>query len=201
MSGFPVSWLRLSWSHLMWRRLGWVSGGLALCLIVLLHGGGSATVPNLTGRVVAVQSGQSLEVLFSGTQHTQAVRLAGIDAPDRQQTPWSEDAIAALKPLIGKPIRLELAAASLEAATDSYERVWGYVWQGKRLVNADILATGGGLLQDPNATQTMPYAPYFNRLAHAQEKARLLGLGIWATDQPMRHSPQQFRANLSERRA
>ena len=157
----------------------------------------AATVVELTGRGATVHSGQSLEVLLPGSPLTQSVRLAGIDAPDPQQEPWGAQATAALQQrLVGQSIRLELAADSLASATDAYGRLWAYLWVGDDLVNADLLAEGWGLMQEPSQNALMTHIPYANRFSHAQEQARLLGHGIWATASPMRQSPSQFRATL-----
>ena len=157
----------------------------------------TATVVELTGRVATVHSGQSLEVLLPGSSLTQAVRLAGIDAPDPQQEPWGAQATAALQQrLVGQSIRLELAADSLAHATDAYGRLWAYLWVGNDLVNADLLAAGWGLMQEPSQNDLMTHIPYTTRFSHAQEQARILGRGIWATASPMRQSPSQFRATL-----
>ena len=38
-----------------------------------------------------------------------------------------------------------------------------------------------------------PNTKYMERLINAQERARLMGIGIWNPTQPMRQTPGQFR--------
>ena len=51
------------------------------------------------------------------------------------------------------------------------------------------------------AKPDFPNTKYMERLIHAQERARIMGLGIWNPDQPMRQTPAQFRRqNLDKKR-
>lgn len=135
-----------------------------------------------------VVSGQAIEV--SPTKDSggtpERVRLIGIDAPDLAQEPWGKEAKLQLEQLIGnKPITLE---PGLEPR-DRYERTLAYVWQDGKLLNEQLVAKGYAL-----AVPRSPNTKYDQRLKRAQEKARLMGVGIWQPDQPMRLTPAEFRA-------
>ncbi|NET38275.1 MAG: thermonuclease family protein [Cyanothece sp. SIO1E1] len=136
------------------------------------------------GRVV---SGQTLELVNSGRQPETAkqVRLLGIEAPDLQQHPWGAAAQQRLAELIGdRPLRLEFDVNS----EDRYQRLLGYVWLDNVLLNEQLVKEGYVL-----AGSQAPNIKYEQRLHRAQERARLMGLGIWHPDQPMRQTPTEFR--------
>jgi len=138
--------------------------------------------------VEQVASGQTLEVIPTGssTGAPERVRLIGIDAPDLAQQPWGVDAKQQLERLIGnKPVTLE---PGLEPR-DRYERTLAYVWQNGKLLNEQLVEAGYAL-----AVPRSPNTKYDQRLKRAQEKARLMGVGIWSPDQPMRLTPAEFRA-------
>lgn len=136
--------------------------------------------------MLRVISGQSIEVANIADAATpERVRLIGISAPDLKQEPWGLDAKTKLEQMIaGKPILLEL---DLEPK-DRFEQTQAYVWQGGKLLNEQLTSEGYVL-----AVPRSPNSKYDLRLARAQEKARLLGVGIWNPDKPMRQTPNEFR--------
>lgn len=158
-----------------------------LLLPLLIQGCQSATTPQgLEVKVAIVVSGQTLEVIGIGEQPTQAtrVRLIGIDAPDLQQ-PWGQVARERLKAIVEEqPVLLEFDIQD----KDSFGRHLAYVWQDKVLVN-ELLVAKGYALSVPRS----PNHKYDQRLARAQESARLMGQGIWNPEQPMRLTPAEFR--------
>jgi micrococcal nuclease len=132
-----------------------------------------------------VVSGQALDVVFPSRNQIERIRLLGIDAPDFQQRPWGTKAQRSLEQLIGsKPIRLEF---DIEPK-DSFQRQLAYVWQNGQLLNEQLVAEGYAL-----AVSKSPNTKYDQRLAWSQERARLLGLGLWNPRSPMRQTPAEFR--------
>lgn len=144
-----------------------------------------ASVPR--GEPVAlktVRSAQTLEVNFRGEDVT--IRLAGFDAPGRKQLPWGEAAYRLLIQKLAQPGMLTFEPS--EAERDRYDRQWGYLWQDDQLINAWIVEQGYGLVEPGGLT------PYKTQLSHAQDYARIMGVGVWNPQQPMRQTPQAFRA-------
>jgi micrococcal nuclease len=138
-------------------------------------------------KVAQVVSGQTLEVLRMPEQPTlvSQVRLLAIDAPDMQQRPWGDDAKQHLEELIGgQPVMLEF---DLEEK-DKFGRTLTYVWKDKVLLNEQLVKDGYALF-----VMRSPNHKYDQRLERAQQWARLVGVGIWNPDQPMRLTPAEFR--------
>ena len=135
-------------------------------------------------QVRRVLSGQTLEVVGAADRVPRRLRLLGIDAPDLQQAPWGDRARQALEALtLGQTVRADIRRR------DRFGRDWSYVWLEGQLINERMVATGWALtaseLSDPE---------YARALQHAQERARLLTLGIWNPTAPLRQPPQNFRA-------
>lgn len=143
------------------------------------------------GRVAVVQyiaSGQTIEVLDPNRRPAliERVRLIGLDAPDLEQVPWGSDAKQYLEErLLRQSVLLETDVES----QDRFERRLAYVWLGQELINESLIAQGYAL-----AVARSPNLKHDQRLTRAQEKARLLGLGIWNPDAPLRTTPEEFRA-------
>lgn len=152
----------------------------ALSLLLLLQGCQPAIPQRLEeARVARVVSGQTLEL------KGKRVRLIGIDAPDLQQQPWGRAAKEQLQAMIGsKPVLLEFDVQN----QDQLERRLAYIWQDGELLNEKLVAQGYVL-----AVPREPNHKYDQRLSRAQERARLMGQGIWSPDQPMRLTPAEFR--------
>ncbi|WP_347339544.1 thermonuclease family protein [Planktothrix sp. FACHB-1355] len=132
-------------------------------------------------------SGQTLETIDSEKQPPliQQIRLIGIEAPDLRQRPWGTAAKERLEELIGsKPVVLE---SDIETK-DQYDRELAYLWQDGVLLNERLLAEGYGLFVSRSLNNK-----YDERLESAQEFARVMGLGIWNPEKPMRLTPAEFR--------
>ncbi len=142
-----------------------------------------------TGEVQRTVSGQTLDVtvLSEASNQIERVRLLGIAAPDLQQIPWGPAARDALSAQLPPRARIDLEFASDER--DAYQRRLAYVWQDGRLINEDLVARGWVL-----AATDAPDQRYRQRLERAQDYARIMGLGIWQPDQPLRQTPREFRA-------
>jgi len=170
---------------------------ISIVLLICLMGC-QATAPQGTiATIVQTVSGDSLEISVPGGQadQVQRVRLIGIDAPELQQDPWGLRAKERLEQLLaGRSVLLESEGSSL----DRFDRRLAYVWQGKTLLNEQLVLEGHALAMPrsvyPDATGTFqPKTRYDQRLANAQTKARILGLGIWNPAQPLREAPMEFR--------
>jgi micrococcal nuclease len=139
-------------------------------------------------QVLRVVSGQALEVAEIGDQpkSTIRVRLIGLDAPHPRQQPWGPAAQKRLEELIqGKPVLLE----SDVELKDKFDRQLAYVWQDGVLLNEKLIAEGQVLFESESQNNK-----YDERLELAQDKARVLALGIWNPKKPMRQSPAEFRS-------
>lgn len=169
---------------------------LFCCCLLLLLGCRSSSVPKgITLQVQRVVSGQTLDVLNTGQQPAliARVRLIGIEAPDLKQQPWGVAARNRLEQMVSNTTnqQLVLQPVFLEAdikTKDSSGRWLAYVWYDGVLLNEQLVKEGY-LLAAPRS----PNNKYDQRIARAQEYARIMGSGIWNPDQPMRLTPAQFR--------
>ena len=167
-----------------WRSLvGW--GLMAITLLFTLTT--AATPAPQTATVDYAKSGNTLELLFEFTPEmpVTTIRLAAIEAPDREQVPWGPQSRDCLADLQNQIIRLEL----VDEHPDAYDRLWAYGWHHRDLINADSLVAGCTYLANP----TDQFSPYYQELLYAQEQARILGFGIWNPDNPLRETAKRFR--------
>jgi micrococcal nuclease len=70
--------------------------------------------------------------------------------------------------------------SDIEPRDDSGQRL-AYLWQNGELVNERLVAEGYAL-----AVPHPPNHKYDQRLARAQDRARVMGLGIWNARNPWR---------------
>ena len=140
-----------------------------------------------TIKVERVVNGETIEIkgFANQTPILEQVRLIGIEAPDLKQEPWGQEAKQKLKQLIeGKQVLLETDPQ----AEDKLDRKLAYLWQGEILLNEQLVKEGYALVVAPSSN-----SKYQQRLLKAQEWARIMGLGIWNPDNPLRQSPAEFR--------
>ena len=140
-------------------------------------------------RVERVVSGQTIEIADRSlaVPVLEPIRLIGIQAPDIRQKPWGQEARIQLEKLtLGQEVLLEFDIQQ----KDKFDRLLAYIWLGGKLIN-EYMVKEGLALAEPD----FPNTKYMERLTNAQERARLMGLGIWNPDQPMRQTPTQFRSN------
>ncbi|HLO49036.1 MAG TPA: thermonuclease family protein [Kamptonema sp.] len=140
-----------------------------------------------TVKVEGVITGQSIEIagFADQTPILEQVRLIGIEAPDLKQQPWGPEARQKLEQLIGgQQVLLESDAQD----KDRYDRKLAYLWRGEILLNEQLVKEGYALV-----VARSPNTKYKQRLANAQEWARLMGRGIWNPEAPMRQTPAEFR--------
>jgi len=137
-----------------------------------------------------VVSGQTVEasVVNNPNMTVQRVRLLGLSAPLKDQSPWGDRARQRLSDLIKEQkVILEFDVRQ----KDNSERLLAYIWKDNLLVNQYLVAEGLAIA-DPYP----PNAKYDARISRAQSKARLQELGIWDTQNPLRLSPRDFRRQL-----
>ena len=141
----------------------------------------------LINRVI---SGQTVEasVLSNPNMTVQRVRLIGLSAPLKEQSPWGDRARQRLSDLVKEQkVILEFDVKQ----KDNSDRLLAYIWKDKLLVNQYLVGEGLAIAD--------PYPPnvkYDARINRAQSKARLQELGIWDTQNPLRLSPRDFRRQL-----
>ncbi len=183
---------------LLWLKYSWLGGfdylrklPIALLCLLFLFGcqpKGQTNVGDVQVKVARVANGQTLEVVGMGQQPTliSQVRLVGIDAPDIRQFPWGDDAKEKLNQLIGEN-RSVILEFDLKAQ-DEFNRVLAYVWVNNTLLNERLVKDGYALFSPRSPNQK-----YDQRLERAQQWARIMGVGIWNPDKPMRLTPSEFR--------
>ena len=138
-------------------------------------------------RVERVVSGQTIEIADRSlaVPILEPIRLIGIQAPDIRQKPWGQEARIQLEKLtLGQKVLLEFDVQE----KDRFDRLLAYVWLRGKLINEFMVKEGLAL-----AGPDFPNTKYMERLINAQERARLMGIGIWNPTQPMRQTPGQFR--------
>jgi micrococcal nuclease len=137
--------------------------------------------------VTRVVSGQSVDAVPVSRQNTkpQRIRLIGISSPLTEQKPWGDRARERLEELVkNQTVTFEYDQES----SDRLDRPFAYLWQGKNLINAQLVKEGY-VLSDP-LPPNLKYEPEFNKL---QSAARLQELGIWDPQNPMRLTPREYR--------
>jgi micrococcal nuclease len=103
------------------------------------------------------------------------VRLIGIDAPEREQKPFADSALAGLRSLVavGDTVQLEPDIRP----RDQYERVLAYAWRNGRMINWRMVREGWAvpITVSPN----VQYVDFFRR---AHDAARMEAKGLWKVD-------------------
>ncbi len=131
---------------------------------------------HIAATVKRVVSGQTLEIVIDGDRHTEKVRIIGINVGPSNK--WKTSAKQGLKDLIPYgQIDLELETSETEVLRDRYNRILAHVWHNKALVSEELAKQGYVLANTKYPNR------YSDRIFHAQEYARILGYGIWSTDE------------------
>jgi micrococcal nuclease len=127
-------------------------------------------------------SGNTVELTLAGK--VQRVRLIGVDAPSLGQKPWgpaAKDRLEAIIQAADKNFTLELVPAAPKAI-ENYR--YGYLWHKKVLVNEQLVREGQGLA----ATKYLE-PKYERQFVRAQAYARLMAVGVWSHEAPLRSNP------------
>jgi endonuclease YncB( thermonuclease family) len=138
---------------------------LAICLLFLAQG---VAAGEFMGRVVSVQAGDLLSVLVSDRQIN--VRLADIDAPEREQ-PFGKRSQQSLADLCANK-----GARVRESGKDRYGRTLGRVVCATVDVNTEQVRRGMAWVYDRRVSDRGLY--------DVQDEARESRRGLWADLQP-----------------
>jgi micrococcal nuclease len=127
-------------------------------------------------------SGSTVELTVAG--QVQKVRLVGVNAPNFNQKPWGPAAKDRLEAIIQESDRkFSLELESTEPKGSGNYR-YGYLWRNNILVNEQLIREGQGL-----AAIQYVLPKYERQLVRAQAYARLMAVGIWSHDAPLRSNP------------
>ena len=164
--------------------------GLLLGLVLLAP----VTAATLTGRVVRILDGDTVEVL-DATQHTERVRMGGIDAPEKTQA-------------FGTQAKQRLAdLAGGQAVSVDWQkryrngRVVGRLLAADRDVGLQLVREGYAWWYRAFADEQSPVDRVL--YAAAEQSARTARRGLWADAQPLapwdyRHQPAPTAKDLSQ---
>lgn len=108
---------------------------LSIALALSLFCSLAVAAPDVLGEVVRIADGDTLTVLTAEKRQVK-VRLASIDTPERRQ-PWGSKARQALA---DKVFRQQVRVRVTDL--DRYGRTVGYVYLGRRNINAELVAEG-----------------------------------------------------------
>ncbi len=157
---------------------------LILMIVVLLSTEAMAA-QMINGMVREVFDGDTL-LMVTRQEGQLKVRLYGIDAPetrkpDRAGQPYGDQAKRVLKyKLLGREVQLEVRER------DQYNRVVAVVRQGRRDINAEMVAEGMAW-----AYRRYLEGPYASEYIQLEERARRRHQGLWR--QPNPQSPWEYR--------
>jgi micrococcal nuclease len=159
--------------------------------------------------VTRVVSGQTIEVRLDSPFDPQSdrpadhrgnpietIRLSGIDAPDLRQSPWGLASQQALATRIeGRRIELEWESVDElgEPERDRFDRLHASVWLEGELMQAELLRSGWGLVQDSPMGRE---SSHVSTLRNAEAEARSLDRGLWSAASALRQHPAEFRSEL-----
>jgi len=136
----------------------------------------------LDGPLLWVTDGDSLRVLVKGRD--MEVRLADIDAPERNQPHGWESKLQLIDLVRGKHIVL----APLDV--DSYGRVVARVWAGELDVNRELVKRGAAWFYPEYARDEELYLE--------EQRARNARVGLWALPLEQRQEPWTWRRQARE---
>ncbi|HDT0661724.1 TPA: thermonuclease family protein [Enterobacter cloacae subsp. dissolvens] len=149
-----------------------------LSAVVLLVVTFSASA-DISGRIVRVLDGDTVEVLETGNRLTR-VRLAGIDAPEKNQ-PFGQRSRQELSSMVAQR-HVTVSGGD----TDRYGRLLGTLWLGVTDVNAEQIRKG---LAWAYRYHGKPARPDY---AVLEAEARRQSLGLWS--EPGQTEPWRWRS-------
>lgn len=158
---------------------------LIFVLWMALAVNGTADAEVFDARVIAVSDGDTVKVLTIEKQQIK-VRLAEIDAPEKDQ-PYGEKSKQALsKAVFGKFVAIKTYGK------DRYGRTLGRVLIGSKDINSDMVATGNAWV----------YRKYSNddQLLSLESTARVRKLGLWSLQADQITPPWEWRKVHREQR-
>ncbi len=139
--------------------------------------------PTAARQMVTVDRAISGNVIeLTVVSQVQKVRLVGVNTPTFNQKPWGPAAKDRLEAIIQEADRK--FSLELEPAKPQSSYRYGYLWRNNTLVNEQLIREGQGLA----ATQYV-LPKYERQFVRAQAYARLMAVGIWHHDAPLRNNP------------
>jgi micrococcal nuclease len=146
--------------------------------VILLVATFSASA-DISGRIVRVLDEDTIEILETGNRLTR-VRLAGIDAPEKNQ-PFGQRSRKELTSMVAqRPVTIT------GSETDRYARLLGTVWLGMTDVNAEQISKG---LAWAYRYHGKPIRPDY---AVLEAEARRQSTGLWSA--PGQTEPWRWRS-------
>ena len=141
-----------------------------------------AAATQLTGKVIGVLDGDTIEVLDS-SKHPRRIRLTGIDAPEKAQA-FGQRAKEHLSDLVfGKHVEV------VAGKTDKYGRTVGKVWVSG--VDANLAQVAAGFAWHYKEYASEQSVADRALYAQAEEGARAAHAGLWRDPKPM--APWEWR--------
>lgn len=135
-----------------------------------------------TGTVLSVGDGDTVRV--ESQNEVVTIRLACIDAPERAQAPWGEQATTRLAELL--PIGETVLLRAVDR--DRYGRVVAEIFQANQLVNLVLVSEGKAAVYRQYLGSCLENRDrYLAAEAHAQQER----IGFWQQDDPL--LPWDFR--------
>lgn len=149
-----------------------------ISVLSLALASGSPRAAGFEGKVVGVVDGDTLDILLTGRTRLR-VRLAEIDAPEKDQ-PWGQRSKRGLSALVfSKPVHIE------SAGVDRYGRTIARVYLGSLDVNRKMVEDG--LAWAYRAYLTDP------RIDGAERQARANKVGLWSATPSEINPPWRWR--------
>lgn len=134
----------------------------------------------LTGKVVGIADGDTVTVLTPQMEEIK-VRLAGIDAPEKDQ-PYGQKSKQMLSDLIyNRTVRVE------KEDIDKYGRTVGHIYLGNTDINILMISQGGAW------AYKQYLGPKDTAFVDAEEAARKDSAGLWALQADQITPPWEFR--------
>ena len=140
-----------------------------LVSILLLTQISSAKAQSVEATVLSVGDGDTIKV--KGNRKNITVRLACIDAPERQQNPWGLQSSTRLKQLL--PVGSKVSLKPIE--TDRYGRLVAEVYLGNRSINTNLVQEGRAVVYPQYLSGCSPKQKQSLMKAEASAKQRRLG--------------------------
>jgi micrococcal nuclease len=137
-----------------------------------------------TGRVVGVADGDTVTVLLEGNR-PQKIRLAGIDAPEKNQAFGSRAKQALSEKIFNRTVTV------VSNSTDRYRRWVCDIHFEDRWINREMIAEGWAWWYHQYSTSKI--------LAQAETDAHAQKRGLWSDAQPQ--PPWDFRRKTKNQRA
>ena len=148
---------------------------LLICLVALTAVAGAADLETLPGRVTRIVDGDTIVLEAEGSKYR--VRLAGIDAPERNQ-PWGEAAT--------RELRREVAGQQVEVQwykRDRWKRLIGVIRLDGEDMNLHLVERGLAWHYKRYADEQSP--GHRDAYSAAEKAAQGARRGLWSDPKPI----------------